>query len=218
MLNDDRETYELLGRPFSDLDVAPSSVKRKPAIRALVARASRSFSRWILGVCRHRRLLRRLYTNGYPTSGKRQNSGWAQILLLTKFTTIVFGSLVVLSLLRAIVYPSYIAPPAHYQILRIAVASSAHPGRGNPNNEKVFIATNMVKEDLIRGAWGNAVSELVTLLGEENVFLSVYENDSGPGTIDALKELRNNIQCEYYNSTDVKLVLDCLTPYGSNCF
>ncbi|MCJ1419015.1 hypothetical protein MMC32_005366 [Xylographa parallela] len=196
MLREDRDNHQLLGHSSSDLDVSPSNAKREPAIRAVITRASRLCSRWTLGIFRHRRLLRRLYTsNGYPTSGKRQNSGWAQLLSTTKIAAIVLGALVVLSLLRAIAYPSYQAPPAHYWNLRDVVTSSSHPGRGNPNNEKVFIATNMVKEDLIRGAWGNAVLELVTLLGEENVFLSVYENDSGQGTIDALKELRSNIRC-----------------------
>ncbi|MCJ1385247.1 hypothetical protein MMC17_008368 [Xylographa soralifera] len=196
MLRDDRETYELLGRSSSDLDASTSNAKREPAIRALVTRASRLFSRWILGRFRYRKLLKRLYSsNGYPTSGKRRHLGWAQLLSITKIVAIVLGALIVISLLRAIVYPSYQDPPAHYRILRNAVSNSSHPGRGNPNNEKVFIATNMVKEDLIRGAWGKAVLELVTLLGEENVFLSVYENDSGQGTIDALKGLRSSVRC-----------------------
>ena len=211
MLREDRDNHQLLGHSSSDLDVSPSNAKREPAIRAVITRASRLCSRWTLGIFRHRRLLRRLYTsNGYPTSGKRQNSGWAQLLSTTKIAAIVLGALVVLSLLRAIAYPSYQAPPAHYWNLRDVVTSSSHPGRGNPNNEKVFIATNMVKEDLIRGAWGNAVLELVTLLGEENVFLSVYENDSGQGTIDALKELRSNIRCKSYIFTDIGLGLGWL--------
>ncbi|MCJ1395571.1 hypothetical protein MMC18_008457 [Xylographa bjoerkii] len=66
----------------------------------------------------------------------------------------------------------------------------------------------MVKEDLIRGAWGKAVLELVNLLGEENVFLSVYENDSGQGTIDALKDLRSNVQCNSSIVTGDHLPLD----------
>ncbi|MCJ1400673.1 hypothetical protein MMC11_003881 [Xylographa trunciseda] len=196
MLRDEGETYELLGRSSSDLDVSLSNPKRQPRLRALFTRVSRLFSRWTLGFFRHRSLLGRIHASSrYKTSGKRQKLVCAQLLSVTRIVAIVFGGLVGLSLLRAIVYPSYQDPPAHYQILREAVASSSHPGRGNPNNEKVFIATNMVKEDLIRGAWGKAMMELVTLLGEVNVFVSVYENDSGKGTIDALKELRSNIRC-----------------------
>ena len=41
----------------------------------------------------------------------------------------------------------------------------------------MFIAANIVDEELIRGPWGSRVVELVELLGRENVFLSIYEND-----------------------------------------
>ena len=69
-------------------------------------------------------------------------------------------------------------------------------GSGNPGNEKVFIAANIIDEGLIRGRWGQAVQELVNLLGPQNTFLSIYENDSGPGTKAALKDLREFIPCE----------------------
>lgn len=45
-------------------------------------------------------------------------------------------------------------------------------GRGNPRGEKVYIAANIVDAGLVRGAWGDAVLELMDLLGEQNVFLS----------------------------------------------
>lgn len=45
-------------------------------------------------------------------------------------------------------------------------------GRGNPLGEKVYIAANIVDAELVRGVWGDAVLELMDLLGEENVFLS----------------------------------------------
>lgn len=47
-------------------------------------------------------------------------------------------------------------------------------GRGNPNGEKVFIAANIMDAGLVAGAWGDAVMELMDLIGEENVFLSEY--------------------------------------------
>ncbi|KAG0639101.1 cryptococcal mannosyltransferase 1-domain-containing protein [Tuber brumale] len=63
------------------------------------------------------------------------------------------------------------------------------PGRGNPAGEKVFIAANIIDAGLINGAWGNAVMELMDLIGGENVFLSIFENDSGPETRAALEDL-----------------------------
>jgi hypothetical protein len=89
-------------------------------------------------------------------------------------------------LLTPIVNPSYVQRPYHYS------------GR-NLRREKVFIAANIVDEDLIRGPWGDRVVGLVELLGRENVFLSIYENDSGPGTKAALQELGKRVQCEYTN-------------------
>ncbi|KAL3444772.1 cryptococcal mannosyltransferase 1-domain-containing protein [Aspergillus insuetus] len=76
-------------------------------------------------------------------------------------------------------YPSYTHPPAHYTSLRRQVSQSEHPGRGNIRNEKVFIAASLYDPsgELARGAWGFSILQLITLLGEENVFLSIYENE-----------------------------------------
>lgn len=79
--------------------------------------------------------------------------------------------------------PSYNWPPAHYT-------------GNNPHNEQVFIAACIVDADLIRGAWGRAVLELIDAIGPQNVFLSVYENDSGPDTREALLELAEKVECE----------------------
>ncbi|KAF8534631.1 cryptococcal mannosyltransferase 1-domain-containing protein, partial [Trichophaea hybrida] len=67
-------------------------------------------------------------------------------------------------------------------------------GRGNPNNERIFIAANIVNAELIDKEWGERVMELVDLLGEENVFLSIFENDSGLETRKALGTLSNRIK------------------------
>jgi len=67
-------------------------------------------------------------------------------------------------------------------------------GRGNPNNERIFIAANIVDAELIEKEWGSRVMELIDLLGEENVFLSIFENDSGPEARKALGTLSNRIK------------------------
>lgn len=82
-----------------------------------------------------------------------------------------------------ILWPSYRWRPAHYT------------GK-NEKGEKVFIAANIVDEELIRGEWGKRVAELVELLGKDNVYLSVYENDSGQKTKDALQGLKSRVECE----------------------
>lgn len=85
--------------------------------------------------------------------------------------------------LTPLVNPSYLYRPSGYS------------GR-NERQEKVFIAANIVDEELIRGAWGDRIVQLVELLGEENVFLSIYENDSGASTKAALQELGARVKCE----------------------
>lgn len=65
--------------------------------------------------------------------------------------------------------------------------STTGHGRGNVNNEKVYITANIISENLIRGQWGSSLHQLVDLLGKANVFVSIYENDSGQGMQAALR-------------------------------
>ncbi|EAS27831.3 uncharacterized protein CIMG_09035 [Coccidioides immitis RS] len=110
--------------------------------------------------------------------------------------TLSFGILFVLvSAIEAILYPSYQNPPKHYTELHQRIFKASWSGRGNVNHEKVFIAANIINEKLIRGPWGQALMELVEILGEENVFISIYENDSGEGTSAALNGLRDALLC-----------------------
>lgn len=97
--------------------------------------------------------------------------------------SVLFALLIATITLTPFLNPSYSRPPAHYT-------------GGNPHHEKVFIASCIVDPELIRGAWGRAVLELIDAVGPENAFLSVYENDSGPDTKEALLELAQKVKCE----------------------
>lgn len=97
-----------------------------------------------------------------------------------KVCAAVFALLVVLT---PLVRPSYTYRPIYYT-------------GSNPHSEKVFIAACIVDPDLIRGAWGNAVVDLINIIGPENTFLSVYENDSGIETKLALQELSTRLPCK----------------------
>lgn len=99
---------------------------------------------------------------------------------------------IVLIILTAIFNPSYTSKPPTYT------------GK-NTLDEKVFIAAAIVDADLIRGAWGNAVLELIAVIGAENVFLSVYNNDSGPDTKAALEDLAQLVSCRCKLSSDLTL-------------
>lgn len=107
---------------------------------------------------------------------------------------IVLAALIAWILITPILNPSYTHVPAHYT-------------GGNPHQEKVFVAACIVNPDLIRGAWGRAVLELVEAVGPENLFLSIYENDSGPETKEALQELSEKITCTSHVSKPATTLL-----------
>lgn len=111
---------------------------------------------------------------------------------------VVAGIIFALVIFTSIFRPSYTRPPSHYASLRDAVQKSNLPGRGNPRSEKIFIAASLYDPDggLAKGKWGADVLDLVNLLGPDNVFLSVYENDSGTEGERALREWEANVPCE----------------------
>ncbi|KAI2081033.1 hypothetical protein LOZ36_006323 [Ophidiomyces ophidiicola] len=133
---------------------------------------------------------------------------------------LLVGTFILLSALEALLYPSYQTPPEHYQELRRKIDASKDSGRGNPNNEKIFIAANIINASLIRGPWGRSVLELIDILGEENVFISIYENDSGNGTRDALRHFQEKLPCNFSVATGGHIPLSELpaitTPSGEN--
>ena len=119
---------------------------------------------------------------------------WFRLVSYT-FTSAVVASL----LLTTLFFPSYTKLPPHYHDLLRRMSRSTLSGRGNPLQEKVFIAASIYDRDgqLARGAWGQSVLSLINLLGPRNVHLSIYENDAGLEAARALKELERKIDCEH---------------------
>ncbi|KMU85333.1 hypothetical protein CIHG_03117 [Coccidioides immitis H538.4] len=134
---------------------------------------------------------------------------------------ILSGIVAVLVLLTAIISPSYTHRPAHYDALRQAIRDSNEPGRGNPRNEKVFIAASIYDRDgsLARGQWGRNVLDLIELLGPDNTYLSVFENDSGDVSAAALQDLEQKVPCNrsmvYEPHLDLKNIPRVTLPGGS---
>ncbi|PGH26898.1 hypothetical protein AJ80_01481 [Polytolypa hystricis UAMH7299] len=132
------------------------------------------------------------------------------------------GIILAVILLTAIIRPSYTRLPNHYKALRQAVRSSSESGRGNPRNEKIFIAASLYDRDgsLAGGQWGENVLQLVDMLGENNVFLSIYENDSGKQGESALLEFERRVKCSkkivYEPHLDVEDISHITLPNGTN--
>ena len=124
---------------------------------------------------------------------------------------LIIGFLILLIALTGMLWPSYTHLPPHYQFLRQQASCSGIAGRGNPHNETVFIAAILYDPDgkLASGRWGHDLLRLINLLGEENVFLSIYENESGDEGLTALRDLEDQLPCR--SSIQIELDLDMST-------
>jgi Cryptococcal mannosyltransferase 1 len=127
--------------------------------------------------------------------------------------------LVVLLVFTAFFRPSYTHPPAHYGALQQQVLASKTPGRGNPNNEKVFIAIALYDKGghLARGPWAQNLLDLIDFLGPENAFLSIYENNSGEEGERALRAFEARVPCEkeiVYEEVDRSEFPSVIMPNG----
>ena len=146
---------------------------------------------------------RRVYTH-YLTPRRRKRS----VLRCIYWTVFFFPyACLFLVLVASVFFPSYTHRPQHYTDLRIRTQQSRTPGRANINNEKVFIAASIYEKQgaLTSGAWGESLTELVHLLGPDNVHLSVYENDADQLTKESLARFERMLPC---NKTIVAENLD----------
>ena len=129
--------------------------------------------------------------------------------------------LVLLASIVSILSPSYTRLPPHYEGLKSRIVASEDDGRANVHNERVFIAASLYdpKGKLLSGAWAQAVVDLVNLLGSQNVFLSIYENDGDQESKSALKKLGERIKCRHRLNYEDHLSLEGLPkvtlPNGS---
>ncbi|KAF1831459.1 Zip-domain-containing protein [Decorospora gaudefroyi] len=143
---------------------------------------------------------RAVYTH-YVTPRRRKRS-ILRLLYWSVFS--VPYILAILVIFTGIFFPSYTVRPAHYQELR---QRALNEGRANPYNETVFIVASLAekKGDLTSGAWGQEILELVDLLGPQNVYLSIYEDNADLVTKQSLVSFRQKVKC---NSTIVSEQLD----------
>lgn len=131
------------------------------------------------------------------------------------------GTLFALILTTSIFAASYTRRPAHYEALRRRVLASKDYGRGNPENEKIFIATSIYDKggQLANGAWGRSLLDLIDILGNRNVFLSIYENDAGEKAKEALSKLKDRVQCPnevvFERHVSLKTIPSVVLPDGS---
>lgn len=180
-------------------------------------------------------LISRIFGSNYATGYRRLNvpkpfartSRWGKCyrLCLNRrvwfYIQSFFGIIFALLVLATTFFPSYSRPPPHYATLRNTVQKSTSLGRGNPRNEKIFIAASLYDRDgdIAGGLWGQSVLKLIDLLGQENVYLSIYENDSGSAGAGALRDLEAHVPCNnsivYEDSLDLDRLHSVTVPGGS---
>ncbi|KZZ92230.1 Mannosyltransferase 1, CMT1 [Ascosphaera apis ARSEF 7405] len=130
-------------------------------------------------------------------------------------------AVVVLVVATALIRPSYTHLPAHYVARRETAYASTVPGRGNTNNETVFIAASLYDPTgaVVGGSWGQSILQLIDLIGDDKAFLSIYENNSGEAGHSALKEFEKKLKCRnsitYEATMDAKGVQQITLPDGT---
>lgn len=132
---------------------------------------------------------------------RRPRLGFNRVSLRSLCSCYAFGGVLLALLLFVVLFsePSYTKLPTHYQSLKTRVESSEDYGRANPENQKIFIAASIYDEGghLLGGAWGEAVLELINMLGNRNVFLSIYENTSGEAAQVSQYKFERRVQCQH---------------------
>ncbi|KAL3457300.1 cryptococcal mannosyltransferase 1-domain-containing protein [Aspergillus heterothallicus] len=137
----------------------------------------------------------RVFTRPFETQSRLRSRHNLNFLWLTR---IALGYLLACIIFTAAFFPSYTHVPPHYKALRQRVQNGTTHGVGNVRNETVFIAAVLYDPTgkIAQGPWGRALLRLIDLLGEENVFLSIYENNSGGGRL-ALESLADKVSCNH---------------------
>lgn len=124
---------------------------------------------------------------------------WPLFRRLILFSYYFFAAIVAITVLGGLFFPSYTNPPPHYKQLQRLAQAPGEQGRGNPRSQKIYIAASIVDRsgELARGAWGRNVLELISYLGPDNVYLSIYENDAGSEARDALAVFESQVPCNH---------------------
>ncbi|KAK3174013.1 hypothetical protein K4F52_010316 [Lecanicillium sp. MT-2017a] len=96
--------------------------------------------------------------------------------------------------------PSYTNPAARYtKLVTACTGPQPKSGCANPRQAQIFI--NAVLDDkygqLLGGLYGENLLKLIHILGEQNVFLSIYEHGNEADGIVALNDFRKRLACRH---------------------
>lgn len=112
--------------------------------------------------------------------------------------------------------PRKSAPSQH----AVNVVSHPQDNSSSPYTGRVFIASLLKdNEDILKASWSDAVVNLTTILGPDNVFVSIHESGSRDGTKEELHSLGVRLQKlgagHYINTVDLSQDMNrIMPPYG----
>ena len=179
-----------------DIDEQDASLLTGQVVRRTKSNFSKLIDHVIPAVIRNGHVSRR------ALSPSRRRSRLCSRPILRTLLSLSYAILALISLALFIGFvflPSYTILPAHYVELREQALSSDAPGSGNPRGKKIFLASLLYDPhgELADGPWADNLLRLIHLLGPENTFLSIYENDSGDDGRHAMDLLRERTPCNH---------------------
>ena len=152
-----------------------------------------------------------------PSVRRRRSIPLCAVQILAFFSY----SVAVLVVLFGIFAPSYTYPPQHYATLRKEIEEANAKGRGNTLNEKIFIAAAIHDHqgEILGGGWGVGLRRFIDILGPDNVFLSIYENDADEQAQLALNDFAESVTCNkaiIHEHLDLDALDHVNTPSGES--
>lgn len=173
------------------------------------------------------RLKEIVYHGRFRSRGVRRSRGLASVRRRPCIRRLCFifhcmtGIIFALVMFTALFRPSYTKPLSHYEYLRKKVEQSRDYGRANLDHQKIFIAASIHDKHgrLVQGAWGRALLQLIDLLGNQHVFLSIYENDAGEEAKKALDKFSKRVECKrsivFERHVSLRTIPNVTLPDGS---
>ena len=187
-------SYAALGRPYA-------------SIRAILSRLIPLRSRTRPSASHRRIRSSRSPQKTAPRARRRCHRPYRRCCILFNG---VFSIILAMAALTALFRPSYNNLPSHYRDLKSRVRDATQGGSANPENQKIFIAASLYDQGghLLKGAWAESVLDLIEILGNENVFLSIYENGGDKGALDAQIQFEKKLQAPHSIVYDTEFSMD----------
>lgn len=199
-VEDDHEVQPCSATELIDFDDSQDDANSAHLLTGKPLYADRSFTKTALNNILPRPLQRWYLARlpAAPLSRRRISRPRCLLRIIIFCSNAVLATLLTITVIGFIFFPSYTVLPQRYAELRDRVMLANGRG-GNIGNKQIFIAASLYDPGgrLAGGRWADNVLQLIDLLGPHNTYLSIYENDSGPDGKAALGRLEQRVPCDH---------------------